>query len=88
MRDCVSLTPLWRGLALILVPSVLLVGLEIYQLAQIEPRLRASQALVWWIRNSPPNSLVSLRAKRSNLDKRMLYLPQIASSAYGLLAMT
>jgi hypothetical protein len=42
---------------------------------------------VWWIRNSPPNSVPSLRAKRSNLDERTPYLPEIASSAYGLLAM-
>jgi hypothetical protein len=35
-----------------------------------------------------PNSVLSLRARRSNLDERMLYLPEIASSAYGLLAMT
>ena len=37
---------LWLGLALILLPAVLVIGLEIYQLARNVPRLSESQALV------------------------------------------
>jgi PAS domain S-box-containing protein len=37
---------LWQGLALILVPALVLVGLQIYQLARNVPELRRSQDLV------------------------------------------
>ena len=39
-------TALWRGLALVLVPAVVLVGLEIYQIVRTVPELRRSQDLV------------------------------------------
>jgi PAS domain S-box-containing protein len=37
---------LWQGLALMLLPSLALVGLEIYQISRIVPELRQSQELV------------------------------------------
>jgi PAS domain S-box-containing protein len=39
-------TSLWQGLALVLVPAVVLVGLEIYQIVRTVPELRRSQDLV------------------------------------------
>jgi PAS domain S-box-containing protein len=39
-------TSLWQGLALVLVPAVVLVGLEIYQIVRTVPELRRSQGLV------------------------------------------
>ncbi len=46
MTDRSSAKTLWEGFALILLPSLVLIGLEIYQLAATVPQLRASQALV------------------------------------------
>jgi PAS domain S-box-containing protein len=46
VMDGLSLRPLWTGLALILLPSVALVGVETYEVAHNVPRLEASQALV------------------------------------------
>ena len=46
MTDRITLKPLWRGLALILLPSVVLVGLETYQIVRTVPQLRQSQAWV------------------------------------------
>jgi CHASE3 domain sensor protein len=37
---------LWEGLALIVVPALVLVGIEIYQLVRNVPELRRSQDLV------------------------------------------
>jgi hypothetical protein len=45
-------------------------------------------ALVWWISNSLHISVLSLRAKRSNLAQNVSPPCEIASSPCGLLAMT
>ena len=37
---------LWQGLALIIVPALVLIGIQIYQLARNVPELRRSQDLV------------------------------------------
>ena len=42
----ISLKTLWQGLTLILIPSVALIGLEVYQIARNVPELRRSQDLV------------------------------------------
>ncbi|MBV8133435.1 MAG: hypothetical protein JO282_13125, partial [Alphaproteobacteria bacterium] len=44
--DHTSPKTLWQGLALIVIPSLVLVGLEIYQVARNVPELRRSQDLV------------------------------------------
>jgi PAS domain S-box-containing protein len=46
LRGTASPKVIWRGLALILIPSLLLLGLQIYQVAANVPELRRSQNLV------------------------------------------
>jgi CHASE3 domain sensor protein len=46
LRGTASPKVIWRGLALILIPPLLLLGLQIYQVAANVPELRRSQNLV------------------------------------------